>query len=92
MVNCNELYIYCNSSLCKCLIFQSEDLFASQETPDIEDMLSSNSLNKKALGPAVTSKRKRPADQLDTDTSNLNKSWRDAIGNPPNIGNSKVQL
>lgn len=72
--------------------FQSEDLFASQETPDIEDMLSSNSHNKKASGPAVTSKRKRPADQLDTDANGLNKSWRDALGNPPKLGNSKVQL
>ncbi|KAG0692675.1 DNA polymerase epsilon catalytic subunit A [Chionoecetes opilio] len=66
----------------------SEDLFASQETPDIEDMLSSNSINKKALGPAVTSKRKRP-DQLDADTSDLNRSWRDALGNPPKMANSK---
>ncbi|KAK8403806.1 hypothetical protein O3P69_000115 [Scylla paramamosain] len=70
----------------------SEDLFASQETPDIEDVLSSNSINKKALGPAVTSKRKRPADSLQADTSHLNRSWRDALGNPPKMGSSKEGL
>lgn len=72
--------------------FQSEDLFASQETPDIEDVLSPNSQNKKAPGPMVTSsKRKRPIDQPDAHRD-LNKSWRDAIGNPPKIGNSKVSF
>lgn len=71
--------------------FQSEDLFASQETPDIEDVLSTNSQNKRVLGPAVTSsKRKRPTDLPDAHRD-LNKSWRDAIGNPPKMGNSKVQ-
>lgn len=70
--------------------FQSEDLFASQETPDLEDVLSSNSMNKRPLGPAVTTKRKRPADSLEADTGHLNRSWRDALGNPPKMGSSKV--
>ncbi|XP_050693132.1 DNA polymerase epsilon catalytic subunit A-like [Eriocheir sinensis] len=70
----------------------SEDLFASQETPDIEDVLSTNSQNKRVLGPAVTStKRKRPTDLPDAHRD-LNKSWRDAIGNPPKMGNSKESV
>lgn len=70
--------------------FQVEqDLFASQDTPDIEDITTPGTQNRKALGPIATcSKRKRCPDN--DEASNLNKSWREVLGNPPSKGNSKV--
>ncbi|KAK3853994.1 hypothetical protein Pcinc_039493 [Petrolisthes cinctipes] len=68
-----------------------QDLFASQDTPDIEDIATQRTHNKKALGPVATcSKRKRLPDN--DECSNLSKSWREVLGNPPNKGNSKEEM
>ncbi|XP_076064206.1 DNA polymerase epsilon catalytic subunit 1 [Oratosquilla oratoria] len=64
-----------------------KDLFASQ--PDIEDMLTTKSMNSKV--PSVANKRKRPA-EADNKVSELSKSWREVLGNPPSMGNTNDQL
>lgn len=73
----------------------SEDLFdgGSSEPVDIEDLAGSSS----AVGtpPVIIStsaKRKRTDDTAsETRDAELTKSWREVLGNPPPVGNTKVE-
>nr|XP_027207609.1 DNA polymerase epsilon catalytic subunit A-like [Penaeus vannamei] len=69
----------------------SQDLFASQAAPDIEDILTPQSQNPR-VGPTVTSNKRKRTSDITEDSNDMTKSWRDVLGNPPSMGNSKEEM
>lgn len=70
---------------------QSErDMFASQATSDIEDIVSPSSQNPTTSGPTATTNKRKRTVGVNEESDDLNRSWRDVLGNPPNKGSSKV--
>ncbi|KAG7176387.1 DNA polymerase epsilon catalytic subunit A-like [Homarus americanus] len=69
-----------------------QDLFASQDTPDIEDVVASHSRNTKSSGPTVTSTKRKRVSDLEEASNDLTRSWRDVLGNSPRMGNSKEEI
>jgi hypothetical protein len=81
------------------IIFQPEtDLFATQSRPraeqiDIEDIASKPQEHRGTVGRPVVTKRKRmPSGTTSslTQSTTLTQSWREALGPPPPLGNTKV--
>jgi DNA polymerase epsilon subunit 1 len=79
--------------------FQPEtDLFATQSRPqaeqmDIEDIASKPQEHGGTVGRPVVTKRKRlPSGTTSslTQSTTLTQSWRDVLGPPPPLGNTKV--
>nr|XP_053633938.1 DNA polymerase epsilon catalytic subunit A-like [Cherax quadricarinatus] len=66
-----------------------QDLFASQDAPDIEDAFAQQS---QTMGPTVTTGKRKRIPESSKEIDDLTKSWRDVLGNPPSMGNSKEEL
>ena len=73
-------------------IQSQEDLFASQSEKDIEDIAgTSSSSSRPRAVPTVTVSGKRKRDSINVmSDDDLNKSWKEVLGEPPSMGNSKV--
>ncbi|KAB7504214.1 DNA polymerase epsilon catalytic subunit A [Armadillidium nasatum] len=71
---------------------KSQDLFATQPTPDLEDILTPQSTNKSVPVVTVSAKRKRPNTTSEFSEDDVHKSWREVLGNPPKMGNTKESV
>lgn len=65
------------------------DMFAASNLKDIEDTVPKNNI----IAPVATvSKRKRKDDkESEFSEEDLNKTWREVLGNPPPLDNNKVK-
>lgn len=70
---------------------KAKPVAAEQEIRDIEDMMSEPSTS---LGIPITTKRKRAQSVVDEseNAAAAAKTWREAVGNPPKLENSKEKI
>uniref|UniRef100_A0A336MSN0 DNA polymerase epsilon catalytic subunit n=1 Tax=Culicoides sonorensis TaxID=179676 RepID=A0A336MSN0_CULSO len=69
---------------------QDENMDTSNSVPDMEDF----GVPKvgSSVGPMVTTNKRRRDNSQDDDSENAPNTWREALGNPPDPGNTKDEL